>query len=267
MSIFTSGVSRTLRDVHSADDSTARLGRELMTGKKLEGSADGPAAWLAAQRAGSTAGYLDVIHTGLNEAAVNIRVADQTMQAIGEHLKVMQGQLAEAQQYRGDDRQRRHLIADFNTMRQQIDDLVNTTSPQGARNLMTGGDIDVLVGMHGESRRVHGQPVEVGPSGLNLPTLSHSSDLAQAADEIAAAQTALSTRRQALGVDASDIARYLAQNTQIASFYQSHAESLAAADPVEASVQLQSVGVQRSLAVETLGSISNMRTALLELLH
>src|SRR5690242_9136792 len=118
MSMFTSGVSRSLRDMHRADDATARLARQLMTGRKLETAANGPSAWLAAERAGSAAGYLDAIHTGLNEAATGIRVADQTMQAIGEHLQIMQGQLEQARQYPPGDPARAQLTADFNTVRQ-----------------------------------------------------------------------------------------------------------------------------------------------------
>src|SRR6476469_7039233 len=96
MSMFTGPVTRSLRDVRSADEASTRLGRQLMTGRKLETTADAPSAWLAAGRAEAAAGYLGAIHTGLNEAATSIRVADQTMDAIGRHLELMKTNLQQA---------------------------------------------------------------------------------------------------------------------------------------------------------------------------
>lgn len=265
--MFTSGVSRSLRDVHRADETTARLGRELMTGKKLGSAADAPSAWLGAQRAGSTAGFLDAIHTGLNEAATSIRVADQTMAAIAQHLQIMQGQVEQAMQYPPGNPARNQSIADFNTVRGQLDELVNTAKPDTARNLMGAGSLNVLVGLHGEHRTVHAQAVDPGPAGLNLPMLDPNSDLTQALADVKSAQLTLGVRRQGLGSDAADITRYEAQNARVTSFYESHAESLTAADPAETAVKLQSVDVQRSLAMQTLGGISNLRSAVLELLR
>ena len=36
MAMFTSGVSHSLRDIRGAQEASARLGRQLMSGKKLE---------------------------------------------------------------------------------------------------------------------------------------------------------------------------------------------------------------------------------------
>ena len=270
MAMFTSGVSHSLRDVHSADETTTRLGRQLMTGKKIGTPADGPSVWLAAARAGSTSSFLDAIRNGLNEAATNIRVADQTMAAIGEHLQTMQAQVEQALQYPAGDPARDQFIANFSVVRGQIDDLVSTASPPAARNLLGTASLDVLVGLRGERRTVHAQPVDSGPGGLNLPVLDNTAttgDLVQALAGVKAAEATLATRRQGLGADAADITRYIGRDAAVASFYQSHQESLAAADPSEVALKLQSVSVQRSLAMQTLAGISTMRGAVLELLH
>ena len=269
MSMFTGPVTRALRDVRSADEASTRLGRQLMTGRKLETSADGPSAWLAAGRAGAAAGYLDAIHTGLNEAATSIRVADQTMDAIGRHLELMQTNLQQAIQLPVGDPARDGLIADFSVVRQQVDDLVNTPVAGGVQDLFHGSNIDVLVGLHGERRTVHAQQIDTGPGGLDVPVVDGTATVADMQNALSALETSqamLTVRRQSLAADAAGISRFDAQHQQLSQFYVSHAEALAAADPAEAALKLQSVGVRRSLAMESLSSISGLRGAVLELL-
>jgi flagellin-like hook-associated protein FlgL len=266
MSMFTGGVTNCLRDVRRADETAARIGRQLTTGKKLNAPADGPFPWLAAGRAGTASSALHTIHTALNQVGTTIRVADQSMAAIGKDLQVMQSHLEQAQLYPLGNPARDVLIADYNTLREQIDELVNTTSPEGARKLVAGEDMEVLVGLNGGRKTVHGQLVGTGPLGLNLPLLDSAADLSAAAAQIKNAQAVLSARRQGLAADLADITRYDDQGLAIAGFYDSHAESLAAADSEEDAATLQAVAVQRSLSVEALNSISSVRSGLLELL-
>jgi flagellin len=277
MSIFTSAVNGSLHDISGADQATAKLSRELTTGRKIDTPEDGPSAWLEASRARSTASYLDAVHTGLNEVGTNIQVVDTTMQAIGQNLKTMQGLLDTAGNYPTGDQNRQHLISSFNTVRQQIDQIVNTTAEPAARNLMSdpavnpqAGDIQVLVGLNGGLRTVHRQQVDTGANGLNIPALdaAASNDALQAAlAGVQTAQSTLAVRRQALAVDAEGVTRYLSQAAEASSFYQSQAESLTIADSTEAAAELQSVSVQRSLAVDTLSGISTIRGAVLDLLR
>jgi flagellin-like hook-associated protein FlgL len=277
MTILPHGVSRSLQDVQRADEDAGKLGQQLITGRKIQAPADGPSQWLEASRTTSAAGTLDVLHTGLNEVATNIGVVDTTMQAIGNELETMQSQLEEALKYPAGDPSRTQLLQDFNTVRQQVDDLVNTTSPAGARNLMSdpaknpqAGAIQALVGPNGETKTVRAQVVDTGPAGLNIPSLRTTANdvtVQGALDQVSAAQSTLAARRQGLGADAADISRYEGQISATSSFYQSNTEALTSADTTEAAVQLQSVNTQRSLAVEALSSIGTMRSAVLELLQ
>jgi hypothetical protein len=277
MSSITSVVNGSLRDISKAKQTATKLGQQLITGKKVETPVDDPSAWLEAGRAQSTAGYLDAVHTGLNELATNIQVADTTMQAIGQDLGTMQGLLEEAQKQPVGDPMREQLLASFNSTRQQIDDLVNTTSQASARNLMTdpalnpqAGDIQALVGLNGESRIVHAQPVDTGPAGLDvsdLPAGATDVQIQAALQNLGTAQQTLAARRNGLAADAGDISRYISQGSQVSNFYQSQAESLTGGDATEAAVELQSINVQQSLAIQSLASISTNRSAVLDLLH
>src|SRR5690349_12054461 len=114
MSMVPSAARASLSDLSKASEAAAPLGQQLITGKKVQTPRDGPSAWLEAGRAQSTAGYLDAVHTGLNELATIIRVADTTMQAIGEQLVAMHGQLEQAQKYPAGDPAREQLISSAN---------------------------------------------------------------------------------------------------------------------------------------------------------
>jgi flagellin-like hook-associated protein FlgL len=92
-------------------------------------------------------------------------------------------------------------------------------------------------------------------------------EIDDALSNLETAQSTLSAKRQGLGADAAGITRYEAGGAQTSSFYQALAESLTNADPATAAVELQSVDLQRSLAMETLSGISTMRSAVLELLR
>jgi flagellin-like hook-associated protein FlgL len=277
MSSIPSAAGRSLRDFHQARAAVTRLGQQLITGKEIQKPQDGPAKWLAASRAQSTITYLDAIHTGLNEVATTIRVAATTMQAIAEHLATMQGQLEQASRYPAGNPIRQQLIASSNATRRQIDDLVNTTLQTGARNLMSdpagnaqAGDIHVLVGLNGECETVHGEQVDTGPGGLNLanlPVNATDTEIQNALQDLRSARTILEERQQGLAADAADIARYTGRDASISRLYQSQAEAGTKADTIQAAVELQTVSVRQSLAMESLASIATDRDALLELLR
>src|SRR5262245_6539929 len=137
MGMFIDSARRSQHDAGKAEKAATRLGRELTTGRKVATPQDDPSTWMVAQRAQATAGLLDTIHTGLSEVATNIRVADATMQAVGEQLGTMHGTLTEARKFPAGDPARQRYIADFNGFGQQIDDTVWTLSQSGARELLT----------------------------------------------------------------------------------------------------------------------------------
>jgi hypothetical protein len=277
MSTIPSSARGSLRDLSQASEAATRLGQQLTTGKKVRTPKDDPATWLQAGRAQSTAGYLDAIHTGLNELATNIRVANTTMQAIGSHLSTMKSQLEQALKYPAGDSTRQQLITNADGMRQQIDDLVNTAVPSGARHLLSdpvidpqAGDVQALVGINGERKIVHRQQVDTRPGGLNISKLLVAAGDAQiqvALQALDSAQTRLAARQNGLSADAADVSRYIDQSASVSGLYQSQAEALTAGNPTEAALELQSVNVRQSLAVQSLASVSTNRNAILELLQ
>jgi flagellin-like hook-associated protein FlgL len=277
MSLSGTGVNSSLRDISVADRVAGKLGQQLITGKKVQTPEDDPSAWLQAGRAESTASYLDVIQTGLEEVSTSLNVVATTVQAIGKDLAAMQGSAKEALTYPAGDPSRQQLMEDYNTVRQQIDLLVNTTSESGARDLITAsgwnplaGNIQSLVGLNGELKVVHAQVLDTGPNGLNVdfldPLTATNADLRNALDHLSSAQAMLTVKQQALGADAASIKGYQTRNSRLSDSYRANAESVANVNATEAAMQLQSISAQRSLAMQSLATIGASRDAILELL-
>jgi flagellin len=278
MSLFATGVNRSLRDINRADQAASKLGQQLISGKKVQTAEDNPSAWLQAGRAQSAATGLNAIQTSLEEITTDLSVVTTTMQAVGKDLTTMQGIARQALVSPAGDPNRQQLIDSYNTVRQQIDTLVDTTSEDGARNLMTdpawnplAGNLQSLVGLNGELKTVHAQVTDTGGNGLNVPWLdpltATDADLQNAIDSLHSAQTTLSVKVQAIGNDAASIKQSQTRDSQLADNYQANAESLTNVDQTEAAVALQSISAQRSLSMQSLVSIGTSRSAILELLQ
>jgi flagellin len=278
MAIFGSGVSQAQLSLAAADQASAKLGQRLISGKKVESARDDSSIWVTADRVESAGSILSAVHTGLTEMVTNLGIVDTTMQTVGDDLDTAASQLRQAQGFALGDQSRAQYITNFNNVLQQIDSVVNTTQDTVARNLMTdpvanpqAGSVQVLVGPDGEMRTVHAQEIDTGPQGLNLgalnPLTATDADITAALQSLDIARATLASRRSALGIDTADIKRYQSQTSKISSLYQSAVESLTGADPTETALQLQSVQLQHSLALQTLASISSDRNAVLELLR
>jgi hypothetical protein len=204
-------------------------------------------------------------------------VADMAMDAISRHTDIMKQQLAEALDYLPGEPGRDQRITNFNAIRQQIDQLIETTRDAGARRIMadpavdpTAGDQPIITGPDRARKTIHAREVHTGPTGLNIPAL----DFALTNDDVDAAlagldkaKTTLTRRRAELATEAQDVIRVQENNAHISDLYRIHAESLRAVDFTEAAVELQSVEVRRSLAFQTLASITEQRSKLLDLLQ
>ena len=278
MSMFSTSVNQALSSASRSDQASGRLTAQLTSGKKVQNPEDGPSTWLEASRAGSDSSYLDAVHTGLDEVSTNLNVVNTDMQAIGQYISGMQGQLQEALNFPAGDPNRQQFITNFNQLRGQIDQTVNTEAQTGARNLMSdpaadpqAGNLQVLVGPNGETRTVHAQELDTGPNGLNIPALDPATatdtDLQAAVTNLAAAQATLATRQMVLGADSADIQNYASQTSQVSKLNQSEIDSLTGVDSNEAAVELQSVQVRHSLAIQMLASINTDRQAVLSLLQ
>ncbi len=275
--MFSTSISQALNSVTGSERAATRLAGQLTSGRKIQTPEDDPSTWLEASRADADSTYLSAVNRGLDEVSTNLSVVNTDMQAIGGYISTMQGQLQQALNYPAGDPNRQQLIADYNQVLDQINQTVNTEPQTGARNLMSdpatdsaAGDLQVLVGTNGETRTVHAEEVDTGMNGLNIPALDPAAtdaDLQAALTNLTTAQTTLTTKQMVLGTDTADIQSHAAQATQVSSLDQGAVDSLTSVDSNEAAVELQSVQVQNSLALQTLASINTDRQAVLSLLQ
>ncbi len=274
---FTSGVTWSLLDLARIGRTSATRSQELITGRKVNSPEDDPGAWSAASRSLARASYLDAIHTSLTVAARHVSVADAAMAAIARNLDQMKGHLIDALACPPGDPVREGLIRSSNLVRRQIDPLVNTTLDVGARKLMAdpalfpdAGDLPILADAQGTRKVIHAQPVHTGPTGLNVADLdaaASNADITSAIANLDRARQSLADKRFGLAADAANLVRHESDTAGLAALYQDHAQAVQAADATETALELKSLDVQRSLVMETLGGITELRAGLLELLR
>lgn len=270
----------------SMDVATKRIG----TGKKINAAADDPARWVSTQQARSIDGHLQAVNAGLESVAISIRGADTAMAAIEEHIDQMIEIVKLFPPYpEGDNSEERiKMLRSFNGIRQLIDQLTIPPSDDLGQAIMSdpasNPDVPdswpVIVNEQGDVKTIGRQEVHTGPTGLAIPELTEG-DLTedgqaggtlsrQKLDDIAAnlenAKAILRQRRDALGSDAAAIARAKTSNAEAAAFHKAYAENREAADINETAAQATSIQLKQSLALESLGSITSLRSELVALL-
>jgi flagellin-like hook-associated protein FlgL len=283
-------MDRALIAVEQAKSSMDTATKRISSGKTINTPADDPARWVASQQGRSIDGQLQAVNSGLESVAISIRGADQAMEAIEEHIDQMIETVKLFPPYpEGDNAEERiRMLRSFNGIRQLIDQLTIPTKDELGQAIMsdpaTNPEVQdswpVIVNEQGDIKTIGRQEVHTGPTGLNIPGRTEA-DLTengqaggplsqQKLDDIAAnlehAKAILRQRRDALGSDAAAIARAKSSNEKAAAFYTSYAENLEAADVNETAAQVKSIELKQSLALESLGSITSLRSELVALL-
>jgi flagellin-like hook-associated protein FlgL len=283
-------MDRALIAVEQAKSSMDTATKRISTGKKINAPADDPVRWAASQQGRSIDGQLQAVNAGLESVAISIRGADKAMEAIEEHIDQMIETVKLFPPYpEGDNSEERiRMLRSFNGIRQLIDqltippndDLGQTIMSDPATNPEVPDSWPVIVNEQGDIKTIERQEVHTGPTGINIPERTEA-DITengqvggplsrQKLDDIAAnlenAKAILRQRRDALGSDAAAISRAKSSNEKAAAFYTSYAENLEAADVNETAAQVKSIELKQSLALESLGSITSLRSELVALL-
>ena len=212
------------------------------------------------------------------------------MEAIEEHIDQMIETVKLFPPYpEGDNSEERiKMLRSFNGIRQLIDQL--TIPPQDdlgqailsdpALNPDVPDSWPVIVNERGDVKTIGRREVHTGPTGLDIPEITEADLTAngeiggplsqQKLDDIAAnlenAKAILRQRRDALGSDAAAIGRAKSSNEEAAAFHKAYAEKMEAADVNETAAQVTSIQLKQSLALESLGSITSLRSELVALL-
>jgi len=283
-------MDRALIAVEQAKASMDTATRRISTGKKINAPEDDPARWVASQQGRSIDGHLQAVNSGLETVAISIRGADTAMTAIEGHIEQAIQFVKLFPPYpEGDNPEaRRQMLRSFKGIRDLIDQLTLPLKDDLGQAIMSGPPSNpkapntwpVIVNEQGDVKTIGKQEVHTGPTGLNIPVITEA-DITengqaggplsrQKLDDIAAnlenAKAVLQQRQAALGSDAAAISRAKSSNEKTAAFYTSYAEHLQAADINETSAQVTSIQLKQSLALESLRSITSLRSELVALL-
>ncbi|MGA1874714.1 MAG: flagellin [bacterium] len=252
----------------------------LSTGKKINSSKDDPCTWVTALNSHSAFNRLDSINSSLNIIATNIRIADVTMDTIGDYLDNMISQLEmildNYPPVPPGSPERSELLKNFNFLRQQIDRVTSPPDHEGAKRIMSdpsvvagAGDWEIIVGENGIRKTIHSQQVHTGPTGLNIPELPESvtdSEIIEAMKNLQSAKDTLEQRRLGLASDVVSIPRWREHNTKMANFHRNRAERIENADMPEVAAQIRVGELKHALNIEMIRSITKARSQLIELL-
>ena len=282
-------IDRALIGAEQAKSSMDAATKRIATGKKINSPSDDPVRWASTRQSRSVDRILRTVNSSLESVAIGIRGADQAMAAIEGHLDQMIEIVKLFPPYpEGDNAEERiRMLRSFNGIRKLIDQLTIPPTDDLGQAIMAdpaSNDIPdswpVVVNEQGDVRTIRRQEVHTGPTGLNIPGLTEA-DLTengqaggalsrQRLDDIAAnlenAKAVLRQRRDSLGSDAAAIARARTSNAGAAAFHVSFAERGEAADINETAALVKSTELKQAFALESLGSITSLRSELVALL-
>ncbi len=279
MSSIKIGTNQALFHLNSLNKRMDSLTQRLSTGKKINSNEEDPSAWAASRSSHATFNLLQSINSSLDMVAMNVKIADTTMETIGDYIENMKGRLETIVNndppFLMDSPQRIEMIDGFNELRGQIDQMTNS-SEEGARKIMSdpsvvsdAGDWEVIVGENIAKRTIHSRQVHTGPEGLNISELAETvtdSEIVEAIANLKSAKETLEQKREGLGIDAVGIARWQEHNTKIANFYRRRAEKIENANLDEVAAQIKSGELKRELTIEGIKSITETQATLIEFL-
>jgi flagellin-like hook-associated protein FlgL len=252
---------------------------QVSSGKKVSSSKDDPILWNKANKNSYAYNNIQIYNESLNSVATNIQVANSVMdsieQVLGQMKAILEGIVKNYPPYPQGSEERAKLLATFNSLRQQIDQLTVPTNYNGAAKIMANtstfpeaGDWDVLLDGSGNKMTIHSQQVNTGVEGLNISEISTDASDEKINDMIDTMKTAintLGTKRNSLNLEAVSINRAKEYNTTVGQLYQKYSEQIQNADTTEKSAELQSLALQNSLSINAINSLLSVQSKILDL--
>ncbi len=215
----------------------------------------------------------------IREIAWNIGIADKTIGHINDLVAKMKANLSTIVKmyppYPPGSQERSRILKSYIGLRREIEQLTIPPEYQLARKVLSdpaqvadAGDQNVSIGQDGTRVTVHSQPVNPGPTGLNLPELhinATDEQVSAAWTRINTAQDTLDRKRDGLASDAYAVARtveFYVKNTQINFSFSGQSVS---ADITEVSIGIKSTEVRQALSFDSTASLAGKNNESLKL--
>jgi len=206
----------------------------------------------------------------VRKIAWNIGVADKAIGHVNDQITKMKANLFTIIKmyppYPPGSEERARILKSYIGLRREIEQLTIPPEYQIARKILSdpaqiagAGNQTVALGQDGTSVTVHGQPINPGPTGLNIPELTINAtdeQVSAAWTKINTAQDTLNQKRDGLASDAYAVARtveFYVKNTQINFSFSGQSVS---ADITEISIGIKSTEVRQSLSSDSTSSLT-----------
>lgn len=239
----------------------------LSSGKKVNSAIDDASAYFKSQSFLQRASDLNDLKDGLSTATQTVKAASNAIDGITKIVQQLQG-LANSALQTSDSTARSTLASQFNTLRNQLDSLVNDATFNGVNLLKSSGSLVVKFNESNTSTlTVSG--VDLSASGLAVSAAASAfasdSNINSALSELTTALTTLRTNASTFGTNATVISTR-AEFTQIlANTLQSASDSLILADTNLEGANLQSLQARSQLGITALSISGQQNSAILKL--
>lgn len=276
MSTIHDGLSSLLQMYRQIQTQTAESMKRLGSGKKVTHPKIDPGAWREIASYTSEAKRLEGFSENLTAAGISVRVAGAAMDAMDQHLGILEENLTSAAAAVPGSAERRENLREYNRILAVMTDLSKPPDP-GARRLLgdpavvpDAGDIAIRAADDFSFTLRH-QPIHLGAEGLNVspiadPETATREDIEAAIEAATRARAELVTKRKGLSADASAIARSERFNTLAIQQNLNHADRLNIPDLNREAVLVQSLSMQSSLAIHGLSSLNQTHAWAVQLL-
>jgi len=247
------GAFSALEKLNQTTKSVGNTTNRISTGLKINSPKDDAATLAIAQRLLGDIGGAGAIKSGLNYAQATVGVAQVGAQAVGDLLTEMKSVAVQANQDGLDSESRAALNAEFNSLREQVGSIVDSSSFNG-NNLITPGasNLDVLQDDSGNRFSVVAQDFSAAGLGIDSVSLDSSANAASALTAINTAINTASTQQASLGSSANRIETQSEFTTQLRDVLKEGVGNLIDADLAAESASLQAQQVKQKLGTQSL---------------
>ena len=259
-----------LQNLNSTETQLQAAQNQVSTGLAISSPSDDGAVWAIAQNQRATSVSLNSVTQSLQRAQSTIDVATSAGTSVSDLLNQLKAKALAASDSSLDTTSRSALNADFTSILNQIDSVVNNASFNGANLIDSGAkSISALDNANGTSTlTVTAQDLSVGGSNITLSLTSSISTATLAQGLIATINTSIENVNNALaklGTSSNAISTQLTFVGNLQDTIDTGVGNLVNANLAKESAQLQALQTKQQLGIQALSIANSGSSALLSL--
>jgi len=254
----------------SLQQSASLLGRteeRLATGKKVNSAIDNASAFFKSQSFLNRASDLADLKDGLSTSLLTVKAASNAIDGITKVVQQLQGLANDALQ-KSSTTDRATIAGQFNSLRDQLDSLVNDATFNGVNLLKSSGSLVVKFNEDNTSTlTVAGVDLSSAGLGVNAAASGFASD-ANINTSLTALSTALTTLRtnaSTFGTNATLIQTRTDFTSSLVNLLQTASDKLTLADLNEEGANVQALQSRSQLGISALSISGQQQSAILKL--